>query len=154
MRDDEILAALEAEIVSVLTTPTEIAGVGVAGVLPATSAESLVFREVLGQLPAIGVIDVDVTVKQLFGIGTKRKHVTVTWELALVARDESGTPEAAATVRRLLGECNKRLDHYRSTVTGVASRYVFDAFGRPDHPRPDLALGTARYHIDVMFGNE
>lgn len=153
MRDDEILAALEAEIVSVLTTP-EIEGVGIPGVLPATSAESLVFCEVMGQLPAIGVIDVDVSVKQLFGIGIKRKHVTVTWELALAARDESGTPEAAATVRRLLGECNKRLDHHKSVVDGVSSRFVFDGFARPDHPRPDLALGTARYHIDVMFGNE
>lgn len=153
MRDDEILAALEAEIVLVLTT-TEISGVGTSGVLPATSAESLVFREVLGQLPAIGVIDIDVTVKQLFGVGTKRKHVTVTWELAIAVLDESGMPAAAASVRRIFGECNKRLDHYKSTVTGVASRYVFDAFARPDHPRPELALGTARYHIDVMFGNE
>lgn len=152
MRDDEVVLALIDEIVAVLTVEPAIPGV--ASVLPSTSAEDLVFRDTLGQLPAIAVVDTAGDVQSLVGVGLKKQLVTQAFELSIAVVDESSAAAGRNTAREIWGQVNKRLHNYRSTVEHAPSRYQHVGYVWPDHPRIELQLMTVRYQIDAILGNE
>lgn len=152
MRDDEVILAAIDEIVSVLTT--EPAVPGLASVLPSTTAEDLVFRDALGQVPSIGVVDVSGDVQGLVGVGLKKQVAVLVFELSIAVIDESGAAAGRNTARGIWGQVNKRLHNYKSAVEHLPSRYQHMGFVWPDHPRPELQLMTVRYQIDAILGNE
>lgn len=150
MKDNEVLDALLDDVLGVLQTP-EIPGV--ARVLRSTSAEDLIFRDVEGQLPAVGVTDVGLDPVERVGIGSKKWRGRVELEVAIAA---AAVGESAAEgrdfIRAVLGEVNKRLDD-RQTPT-QRYRYRFLGFSYADQQRNDAVVGVLRYEAGGVFGNE
>lgn len=152
MRDDEIVENVIGEIIGVLTAAPEIPGV--ANVLRSTSAEDLIFRDVLGQLPAIGVIDIAGDIQGAVGIGLKKQLSTLMFELSIAVKDEDNSASGRETVRGIWGQINTRLHNYRSTLEHIPSKYQHMGWTWPDHPRQEIHLMTVRYQVDAVLGNE
>lgn len=150
MKDSEVLDALLDDVLGVLQAP-ELPGI--ARLLRSTSAEDLVFRDVEGQLPAVGVTDASLATVERAGIGSKKWRGRVEIEIA-VAADAVGESAAAGrdVIRAVLGEVNKRLDD-RPTPT-QKYRYRFLEFSYAEQQRSDAVVGVIRYEAGGLFGNE
>jgi hypothetical protein len=149
VKDNEIIDLLTAEIMTALTA-TELPGV--ARVLESTDATDLIFRDVEGQLPAVGVADVSLEPEESVGIGQKAWLGRVEWEITIAA-SAVGESSAAGrdTIRTVLGEINKRL-HNKTTST--RNRFKFLGFSYMDQPRLDAVVGILRYRAGGVFGQE
>lgn len=150
MRDDEIVQGILDEVASVLLANVP----GVASVLPSTTAEDLVFQDAEGQLPAIGVCEIDVDVVGPVGVGQKRHRATVSLDLAIAVQNESSAPEGRAMARGIWGYTTKALHNRLSTVTHAMGRYQHGGYVWVDHPRQDLQLMKVRFRIDALLGHE
>lgn len=157
MRDDQLIAAIEAEIVAALSTP---AIPDVAAVLPSMTPEDLVFRDLQGQLPGIGVAEVELvpragpTGSPHLGMGTKAYRGTSSWNITTAVFDESDSRvEGRNRCRAIWGEILKRLVHLQSTATG-GMRYRFLGLSYPDQPNPALIVTISRFELDGVFGKE
>lgn len=149
MRDDQIIQAVEDDIVALLVA----AGIpDLVSVLPSTNSTDLVMRDSLGQLPAVGVMDISGTSLGNLGLGQKRKRVTIQHELAIAVVDESGSEPGRKTARKIMGYINKTLDNTLSTA--ILGRYQFLEWAWVEHPRIELQLLVVRYKADVILGNE
>lgn len=152
MKDSEILEGLIADVVSVLRSP-EIPGIGAGRVLRSTSAEDFIFRDVEGQLPAIGVTDVDLTPVERVGIGSKKWKGRVELEIAVGAPAVGeSSAEGRDLIRAVLGEVNKRLDDRETPSQNY--RYRFLGFSFSEQQRTDSVVGVLRYEAGGVFGNE
>lgn len=150
MRDDEIIHAVEDEIIAILVN-ADIPEV--ASVLSSTNTDDLIMRDSEGQGPTIGVIDTNGSSNGNIGLGQKRKRVTVSYELAIAVVDESETSVTGRRMARtIMGYVNKCLDNYLSSV--ALGRYQFTDWSWIEHPRPELQLLVVRYKADMILGNE
>jgi len=149
VKDNEIIELLTAEIMTALTA-TELPGV--ARVLESTDATDLIFRDVEGQLPAVGVADVSLEPEENVGIGQKAWMGRVEWEITIAAPAVGETSAAGRDViRTVLGEINSRL-HNKTTST--RNRFKFLGFSYMDQPRLDAVVGVLRYRAGGVFGQE
>ena len=148
MNDAEILNALMDDVMAKLADLP-----GIARVLRSTDATDLVLRDVEGQLPAVGVADVEFgPTGGRIAIGQKRFQGRVEFEVTIAA-NAVGSSSAAGrdVIRTTLGEINKRLDY---VLTPLNTRYSFLGFAYQDQPRLDAVVGVARFGADAYFGQE
>ena len=148
MTDSEILDGLMDDVMSTLADLPEIGRV-----LRSTDATDLILRDVEGQLPAVGVADVEFApTGGRIAIGQKRFQGRVEFEIT-VAAPSVGSSSAAGRdlIRRTLGVVNKRLDY---KLTPYNTRYSFLGFAYQDQPRLDAVVGVLRYGADAYFGQE
>lgn len=149
MRDDEILAALSTDIMTALGSAGTL---GVARICESTGADDFIARDVEGQLPAVGVAELDFERVESYAIGQKRFKGKVGWEISIAAPAiGESTVEGRTTIRTVLGKINKALDH-RQNPYGF--RHTFVAFSIVPHPRQDAVIGVARFETTAIFGNE
>ncbi len=150
MKDNEVIDMLVADAVAALSSP---ALPFEPRVLGSTGAEDLVFRDVEGQLPAVGVTDTGLDRVGDIGIGTKRWTGRVEVEITLAAAAEGDSSVAGRDqIRALLGEVNKRLD-YRQPPN-QKYRFKFLGFSYLEQPRLNAVVGVLRYEVGGTFGNE
>lgn len=149
MRDDEVLAALAADILTALGTPESL---GVARICESTGADDFISRDVEGQLPAVGVARVDFERMENVAIGRKQFKGKVGYEISIAAPagGESST-EGRKTLEAVLGLVNKALD-FRKNPSGF--RFTFVASSLVPHPRTDAVIEVMRFETSAFFGNE
>lgn len=150
MKDNEVLDALVDDVVGALSSPQI---PDVARVLRSTSAEDLIFRDVEGQLPAIGVVDVGMDRGDPLGVNVKRFKGRVEIEICLAAPAEGESASAARdTIRTLLGEVNRRIDFRATPVHNL--RFQFLGFSYAEQQRETAVVAVLRYVAGAYFGNE
>lgn len=150
MKDNEVLDILVDDVLAQLQTPP-IADIG--RVLRSTTAEDFIFRDLEGQLPAIGIADVAFDRGDSIGANVKRFKGRVELEISIAASAEG---ESAASgrdaIRATLGEINKRLDFRMTPIQNL--RYTFLGFAYAEQQRLDAVVGVVRYQVGAYFGNE
>ena len=97
MKDNEVLDILVDDVLAQLQTPP-ITDIG--RVLRSTTAEDFIFRDVEGQLPAIGVSDVGLDRGDSIGANVKRFKGRVELEISIAASAEGESAAAGRDVRR------------------------------------------------------
>lgn len=149
MTDGEVLEALTADLLTALGTPESL---GVARICRSTGADDFISRDVEGQLPAVGVAELDLERTENIGIGQKRFKGKVGYEISIAAQATGeSSVEGRDTVRTVLGLVNKSLD-FRKNPYGF--RFTFVAFSIVAHPRQDAVIGVARFETSAFLGNE
>lgn len=149
MRDDEVLDALTADLLTALGTPESLE---VARIMPSVGGEDFLSRDVEGQLPAIGVADVDLERVEALGIGQKRFKGKVGYEVSVAAAAEGeGSVAGRDVVRKVFGLVNKALDNRQNPYR---FRFTFVGFSVVPHPRSSAVIGVARFETQAFFGNE
>jgi hypothetical protein len=147
--DDQVLEALTADLLTALGTPESL---GVGRILPSVGGEDFLSRDVEGQLPALGVADVDLERAENIGISQKKFKGKVGYELSVAAAAEGESSVAGRDeVRRVFGLVNKALD-FRKNPFGF--RFTFVGFSVVPHPRSAAVIGVARFETSAFFGNE
>ncbi len=148
MNDAEILDALMDDVMETVAELPDIARV-----LRSTDATDLVIRDAEGQLPAVGVADVEFApTGGRIAIGQKRFQGRVEFEVTIAA-PAVGSSSAAGRdlIRATLGVINKRLDY---KLTPFNTRFSFLGFAYQDQPRLDAVVGVVRFGADAYFGQE
>lgn len=149
MRDDEVLDALTADVLAALGTPESL---GVARIMPSVGGEDFLLRDVEGQLPAVGVAEIDLDRTDNLGISQKRFKGKVGYEISVAAAAEGeGTVSGRDEIRRVLGLVNKVLDFRQNPFK---FRFTFVGFSVVPHPRSAAVIGVARFETSAYFGNE
>lgn len=149
MRDDEILEALTADLLTALGTPESL---GVGRILLSVGGEDFLSRDLEGQLPAVGVAEVDLERVENVGIGSKKFKGRVGYEVSVAADTEGeGTVSGRGLVRRVMGLINKALDYRQNPYK---HRFTFVGFSVVPHPRCSAVVGVARFETSAIFGNE
>lgn len=149
MRDDEILEALTADILTALGAPESL---GVGRIMPSVGGEDFLSRDLEGQLPAVGVADVDMERADNLGISQKRFKGKVGYEISVAADAEGeGTVAGRDEARKVLGLVNKVLDFRQNPFKFP---FVFIGFSTVRHPRQSAVILIARFESFAYFGNE
>jgi hypothetical protein len=149
VRDDEVLDALNADILTALGTPESL---GVGRILPSVGGEDFLANDLEGQLPAVGIADVDMSRAENLGITRKRFKGKVGYEISVAAAAEGeGTVAGRAEVRKVLGLINKVLDFRQNPFHFP---FVFIDFATVRHPRQSAVILVARFETFAYFGNE
>ncbi len=149
MRDDEILEALTADLLTALGTPESL---GVGRIMLSVGGEDFLSRDLEGQLPAVGVAEVDMERVENLGITQKRFKGKVGYEVSVAAAAEGeGSASGRDEVRKVLGQINKVLDFRQNPFR---FRFTFVGFTVVPHPRCSAVVGVARFETSAYFGNE
>lgn len=149
MRDDEVLDALTADLLTALGTPESL---GVARIMPSVGGEDFLSRDVEGQLPAVGVAERGVRRTEDLGIGSKRWKGEVVYEVSVAAAAEGeGSVAGRDEVRRAWGLITKALDYRQNPFR---FRFKFSDFEVVPHPRSSAVVLVAAFTTSAFFGNE
>lgn len=149
MRDDEIIEAITADLLTALGTPEAL---GVARIVPSVGGADFIDRDIEGQLPAVGVADVEMERAENLGVAQKSFKGRVAYEVSVAASAEGdGTVAGRDTVRRVLGLINKVLD-FRTNP--YLYRFTFIGYSIVPHPRQSAVVGVARFETHAIFGKE
>lgn len=149
MRDDEILEVLMTDVLTALGTPESL---GVGRIMPSVGGEDFISRDLEGQLPAVGVADVDMERADNLGINQKRFKGKVGYEISVAADAEGeGTVVGRDEARKVLGLVNKVLDFRQNPFKFP---FVFVGFSTVRHPRQSAVILIARFESFAYFGNE
>lgn len=149
MRDDEVLDALMADVLTALGTPESL---GVARILPSTGGEDFLSRDLEGQLPAVGVAERGCRRAEELGIGSKRWKGDVTYDISVAAGTEGeGTVAGRDVARTAWGLIDKALDYRQNPYR---FRFKFVDFEVVPHPRQSAVVLVATYTTSAFFGNE
>lgn len=149
MRDDEIRDSLTADLVTALGTPESL---GVGRIMLSTGGDDFLSRDLEGQLPAVGVAEVDLERVENVGIGSKKWKGKLGYEVSIAADTEGeGTVAGRDVAWRVMGLINKALDYRQNPYR---HRFMFVAFSIVPHPRSSAVVGVARFETSAVFGNE
>lgn len=149
MRDDEVLNALDANIMTALVSPEAL---GVGRILASTGGDDFLSRDVEGQLPAVGIASVDLERAEQLGVNQKRFKGKVGYEISVAASAEGdGTMAGRDQVRQIFGLVNKALDFYGNQF---GFRFTFIGLSIVPHPSSSAVIGVARFETFAFFGNE
>lgn len=149
MRNDEILEALTADVLTALGTPESL---GVGRILPSVGGEDFLSRDIEGQLPAVGVAERGCRRAEEVGIGSKRWRGDVTYDVSVAVSSEGeGAASGRDVARGVWGLIDKALD-YRSNP--YRFRFKFVEFEVVPHPRQSAVVLVATYTTSAFFGNE
>ena len=149
MRDDEILDALTADLLTALGTPESL---GVARIVPSVGGSDFLDRDIEGQLPAGGVADIEMGRAENLGVAPKQVQGGGAYEVSVAASAEGyGTVAGRDTVRRVLGLINKVLDFH---MHRFLYRFTFIGYSIVPHPRQSAVIGVARFETRAIFGKE
>ena len=149
MRDDEVLDALTADLLTALGTAESL---GVARIMPSVGGEDFLSRDLEGQLPAVGVAEVDMERAENLGITQKRFKGKVGYEISVAAAAEGeGTVVGRDEARKVFGLVNKALDFRQNPFKFP---FIFVAFSTVRHPRQSAVILIARFESFAYFGNE
>jgi len=149
VRDDEIIEAITADLLTALGTPESL---GVARIVPSVGGSDFLDRDIEGQLPAVGVADIEMERAENLGVAQKQYQGRVAYEVSVAASAEGdGTVAGRDTVRRVLGLINKVLDF---RMNPFLYRFVFIGYSVVPHPRQSAVIGVARFETRAIFGKE
>lgn len=149
MRDDEIIEAITADLLTALGTPESL---GVARIVLSVGGADFIDRDIEGQLPAVGVADVEMERAENLGVAQKSFKGRVAYEVSVAASAEGdGTVAGRDTVRRVLGLINKVLD-FRTNP--YLYRFTFIGYSIVPHPRQSAVVGVSRFETHAIFGKE
>lgn len=141
---DEVIAALEAAEIP-----------DVACVLRSVSAEALMFRESLGQLPAIGVRLIGGRPQESLSAGyagLRRHREAISIEIAIAVLDESDDAARLDRATAIWGHVWDTLCGYRTAVPGALVAYDCQEWGDIQAPRLDMTVWTQQINIDIVTG--
>ena len=149
MRDDEIIEAITADLLTALGTPEAL---GVARIVPSVGGADFIDRDIEGQLPAVGVADVEMERAENLGVAQKSFKGRVAYEVSVAASAEGdGTVAGRDTVLRVMGLINKALDF---RMKPYLYRFTFIGYSIVPHPRQSAVVGVARFETHAIFGKE
>lgn len=141
-------------LVDEVVTALEVAKIpDVACVLRSVSAESLMFRESLGQLPAIGVRLLGGRPQEALSAGydgLRRQRVAVSLEIAIAVQDETNDAARLDRATAIWGHVWDTLSGYRTAVTDALVAYSCQEWGDVQAPRLDLTVWTQQISIDIV----
>lgn len=149
MRNDEIIEAITADILTALGTPESL---GVARIVPSVGGEDFLDRDIEGQLPAVGVADLELERIENLGVAQKPFLGRVAYEVSVAASAEGdGTVAGHDTVRRVLGQIEKVVDF---RMNPYLYRFTLIGHSIVPHPRQSAVIGVARFETRAIFGKE
>lgn len=148
MSDSGILANVQSEIVTALTTQPIIVGMPV---LPAMSLEDLINKQSLST-PAIGIIYLGSTKAVQYSIGSRHFRVTTKWRIAISSKNLRGTQDARSDVYSILEKVRDQLHFYKSAQAPKCAFLFIEEFCPDQFPEGKI-VAYADFSLDLILGN-
>ena len=148
MSDIGILAAVEEEIITAISTPAIVVGMPV---LASMSPQDLIDRDSL-KSPAVGVIYLGTTKTIQYAVGSRRLRATTKWRIAVSSTNLKGTASARKDVYSILEGIRNQL-HYLHSAQSPRACYLFLEEQCPDTQSQGKIVAYADFTLDLILGN-
>lgn len=145
MSDVGIYAAVQAEIISALSSPTI-----ATDVLPSMSMDNLIQKDNL-RTPSIGIIFLGTTNAVPYAVGSRLVRATSKWRVAIAATNLRGTPFAREDVYPLLEKVRNQLHFYQSAQS-PKTKFLFQEDYCPDSQPEGKITAYADFTLDLILG--
>ena len=149
MSDVGTLAAIQTEIKTALTTPTEIVTGMV--VIDSMSLDDLMRKDAWGRMPALGIVYMGTDNATPYAIGNRQLRATTKWRIAIAHQNLKGSQFARNDVYNLLEAIKDRV-HYLHSAQSPKAAFMFTSDSVLDTQPEGKVTAYVEFTLDVILG--